>query len=270
MDDVLLSNKSQGTFNPLDWISEGDGLYASARLMRTIWHQRRRKLRTIRHLQSSIDIRTWHEVAGLPKASMVLLGYAVEMYLKGGLAKAYRGCREKMFDRDTRSRFSHNYLKLAKEVDFPANVESSAALDQLSDLVIAGARYPIVVGPLQDYSTAWNSRTRATWSSSAFRSYRRLADQVRQHVQTIDANSADMAIFKSLQIGADGYLTLRIGGTLRTRITYRLSAVQRDRGDTFEAIRPLLHPTAHHEWLRCWDEAMVVEDGKKRTVVLRE
>ena len=49
---------------------------------------------------------------------MLLLGYAVEMYLKAGLAKAYRGCSDGMFDRDV-TRFGHDYKRIAAAIEFP-------------------------------------------------------------------------------------------------------------------------------------------------------
>jgi len=58
-------------------------------------------------------------LTGLPRASMLLLGYSAEMYFKAGLTKAYVGCAESMFSRDIKRRFGHNFLLMSKELCFP-------------------------------------------------------------------------------------------------------------------------------------------------------
>jgi hypothetical protein len=76
---------------------------------------------------------------------MLLLGYSVEMYLKAGLAKAYRGCSKEMFERDVKGRFSHKLPSLADEIAFPLQNGDEANLNLLRDMVLVDARYPVFV-----------------------------------------------------------------------------------------------------------------------------
>jgi hypothetical protein len=48
-----VSRYSEGIFNSLAWIQEGDGLYASARTTRAIWHIKNRAFKKIDDKYSS-------------------------------------------------------------------------------------------------------------------------------------------------------------------------------------------------------------------------
>jgi len=65
-------------------------LYSSACTLRATWHIKKRNFSryTKRLLMPSPQ---WQQITGMPRASMLLLGYAMEMYLKAGLVKAYAG-----------------------------------------------------------------------------------------------------------------------------------------------------------------------------------
>src|SRR5437764_8658260 len=86
-----LNFRSEAIFHPDSWVQEGDGLLASARALRALWAQKRRDIRRMR----PPDLRgIWPMLSGHPTASMLLVGYAIEMYLKAGLAKWLQGCPE--------------------------------------------------------------------------------------------------------------------------------------------------------------------------------
>lgn len=109
-----LSNSSVGQFDPAAWIKEGDGLIASAKITRELWKKYRQEQKQGKQ-GAALD---WNLLTGLPRASMLLLGYSVEMYLKAGLAKAYKGCSENMFSQDVKGRFGHKLKKIAQEISF--------------------------------------------------------------------------------------------------------------------------------------------------------
>ncbi|MBA3676929.1 MAG: hypothetical protein H0W74_05930 [Sphingosinicella sp.] len=192
---------------------------------------------------------------------MLLLGYSVEMYLKAGLARAYHGCREEVFDKDARRRFGHKLSALAGEIDYPLTTNSVADFDTLQQHILAGARYPAAPETGQSYADAVNDLTNAIWDRASFRRYCKLAAAIRKHVTKIDMDSNNPAIFKSLNIDQDGYLSFRLGGNLRTRITYRPSTDMYEAGKTApNDVRALLDPTAHTVLLHYWDSARIVED----------
>jgi hypothetical protein len=259
-----LSYRSEGTFDAGEWLKEGDGLLASARTTRATWLLKKRRFTAV--LRSTPrpkrTARAWNELTGLPRASVLLLGYAAEMFLKAGLAKAYHGCREEMYERDVRKRFGHDLGRLAKEVDFPLSKQSQTDFETLRHHILAGARYPAVPKAGQSYVDAVNELTHKIWDRATFRRYCALVGQVRKHVAKLDSDRRNPATFKSLNIDTDGYLVFRVGGNLSTRITYRPSTSMLKRGLTSPRdVRSLLDPNGHRTILHYWDTSIIVEDG---------
>lgn len=267
-----LSRRSVGQFNPRAWLDEGDGLVASAKATRELWQITCQEFSEKVREENTYDrdkALHWNRVTGLPRASMLLLGYSVEMYLKAGLAKAYYGCSEEMFSRDVKVRFGHRLVLLAHEIAFALELEDEPKLNLLKDMVLVDARYPIHVDEVVSYSEAVNEQTRRVWSEDNFNSFLELADRVRKHSMKIDNDSKNPASYKSWNIDDDGYLAFRIGGHLPPRITYRVSTVQEqnsaaslsDVKSLFASIpiRALGVPTLNEYW----DQTLIFEDGKK-------
>ena len=116
---------------------------------------------TIRERKRGIrdSMSDWNLLTGLPRSSMLLLGYAVEMYLKAGLAKAYKGCSEDMFERDVKGRFGHKLVSLAKEIVFPLKDDDEKNFILLQGMVLADARYPVFVPDGESYADTVNQQT---------------------------------------------------------------------------------------------------------------
>ena len=135
-----ITKRSQGHFQPKNWIEEGDGLIASSRHLHAKWKTYREEFsETVKERKAGFrDAKAdWALLTGLPKASMLLLGYAVEMYLKAGLSKAYFGCAESMFTRDIKQRFRHQY-KLIMEGCKMRNVKHAVKIAVCAYLLIVG------------------------------------------------------------------------------------------------------------------------------------
>ena len=221
---------SVGIFSADEWLAEGYGLFASARSTRAAWRWKRRRLPR-RTGGSGPSQRLWAELTGLPRASTLLLGYSVEMYLKAGLVKAYRGCREEMFDHDIRNKFRHHLRKLASEIDLP-NAEGSADDLQLLQGLIEGDRYPITPEDVLSLDIAAhrrdgfisqaNRRAAFVWSDARFRRLCALAKNIGAHAARIDCDENNSVSYVFGDIGNTGYWTFRIGGRLKPRLTYRL------------------------------------------------
>jgi hypothetical protein len=264
-DAARITSRSEGTFNADEWFKEGDGLLVSARTTRATWLLKKRRFIAAIGLNSrpKHHARAWNELTGLPRASVLLLGYSIEMFLKAGLARAYHGCREEMFERDARKRFGHNLAALAREADFPLDEQSQGDLDTLKQHVLAGARYPTAPLPDQSYVDAVNAMTMSIWDRETFRRYCSLATAISRHVAKVDMDSNNPALFRSMNIDHDGYLMFRIGGNLRTRITYRPSTPMLTSGKTSpNDVRALLIPERNAVLLHYWDSALIVEDGR--------
>lgn len=267
-----LTSRSVGDHNAADWLAEGDGLLAAARLTRENWAGHRRNwnkgLRSNQGSRFPRDTEAYTLLTGLPRASMLLLGYAGEMYLKAGLVKAYRGCLATMFSRDIKKRFGHDFVKAAEEVAFPERQGDRANLTTLTAMVLVDARYPVHVAEGQDHAGAVNARTNAVWSDEGFATLADLVGRLREHASLIDSGAANPATFKLFDIDQDGYLAFRVGGHLPPRVTYRRSSQMLDNGETSPAdVKALIAADAAHDArLLCyWDRALILEDKQDRT-----
>ena len=261
--------RSSGEFNASNWVAEGDGLIASSAMTRKAWTDHRqefsRKARA-RTLQAKSRADDWHLLLGLPRASMLLLGYAAEMYLKAGLAKAYKGCSEEMFKRDSRNRFGHNLTKLANEIAFPFAPDDKAHFSALTDMIVADARYPVSVPNGESFAELVNRRTEKIWSSENFKAFTELCHRVREHAQRIDSDSNNPCSCSSWTIDGDGYLAFRCGGHLPPRITYRFSCAQKANGDnSLDDMKSLFRGSEFLQLTSWWERALIYEDSNKRT-----
>lgn len=219
---VKLTRHGQGDLGARDWGKEGDGLYASARhlwasaLVQTRRFERHQDLHTIRKsINKAIIVN-----AAFPKASVLLIGYCVEMYLKGGLTKQLIGCADDVF-RSTLKSYSHSYDKLAKDLIGELSSEHRDDLKALSNFVLNDARYPVEASTNEEYVDKTNRRAQAIYSGQAFRRYCRLAKQIRARIAKIDNDRSNPCSTSHWKIDHDGYLCYRYGGNLPRRITYR-------------------------------------------------
>lgn len=259
----MLTGKSEGQFNSRDWIKEGNHLFASSKATRAVWVVKRRKLKRMLNAIGNWAHGTgmWADLEGLPKASMLLLGYSVEMFLKAGLAKAYQGCSELIFDRDVRQ-FSHDFKKLAKEVAFDSSERDRIDLAILQKMVLFNARYPIK--PREDVTAIRQQaeRMQQVWSKSEFTRMRQMVLRIRAHVSRIDMDSFDPSSVASIKLDDDGYLTYRTGGHLPPRVTFKYSTVQRQAGeDNLEALRTLARDGQLLLVEHIWEQATFHEDN---------
>ena len=242
---------------------------ASAAKTREIWSLHRQTFsQTIQDpaLKSRNRASDWSLLTGLPRASMLLLGYSVEMYLKGGLAKAYRGCSEEMFERDVKHRFSHKLSSLTNEIAFELDHADKQNISLLTDMILVDARYPVFVSNGASYADIVNQQTGRIWSSTNFDAFIDLANRVNTHCRTIDMDSTNPVSCESVNVDDDGYLTFRIGGHLPPRITYRLSTVQRINCKTSPEDMKALFVSREYRRLRYyWDRAWIYEDGEDKT-----
>lgn len=265
----ILSKDSVGHYDPRAWMTEGDHLLESAKAMRALWMLRRKRLSTDRNKREGTHrAALLLKISGFPKASLLLLGYAVEMYLKAALAKAYVGCSEPMFDRDVRNRFGHHFPQIAEEIAFVSSQQDRNDLLTLKNLVLFGARYPVKGDNRRGYRELENARHTQAWDNKEFRRLCKLATRIKAHAQRIDRDSRRPASMKFLRIDSDGMLAFRAGGHLPPRITYRLSSAQQKAGLTSHTeLRQLFAVPSLLEIALVWDQALIVEDTRKATVV---
>lgn len=219
---VKITRHGQGDLGAADWGKEGDGLYASARHLWAAVIVRARKFEQIE------DIRTFKKTIyrhalinrSFPRASMLLIGYCVEMYLKGGLTKLLIGCADDVF-RSTLKSYSHDLEKLASDLLSDLNKEQRSDLRSLSNMVLNDARYPVEANSKEEYVKLSNKRASATNNGATFRRYCTLAKFIRERIALIDADSNEPCSTSHWRVDLDGYLCYRYGGHLSPRMTYR-------------------------------------------------
>ena len=264
-----ISHRSVGSLDPKRWIEEGDGLLAVSAKTRTDWiHDRETFRRTNRERKTGSPgpAPDWNLLTGRPRASMLLLGYAVEMYLKAGLVKAYQGCREEMFSRDVKKRFGHNLVGLAEEVAFAASDEYVRNLRLLEKMILVDARYPLFSDDGESYIDAVNQQTERIWNPANFEAFVELANRIRAHTRAINNDELNPASCWSRQVDDDGYLAFRVGGGLPPRITYRLSTAQKRKGETSaDDMKALFSSQQFLQLKNCWGRAWLYEDDEKKT-----
>lgn len=262
-----------GTFDAAAWIAEGDGLRTSADAMRELWHARRAAFKTALETSGGkirpVIARDRTAITGMPRAAVLLLAYAVEMYLKVGVVKAFAGCSEASLDKCLRS-FGHRYEDIAKEIEFSPNAGDAEHFEALGRMVTTGARYPVAVAAgtaprYVDRAALQNARTFPIRSEDNFAKWLDLAARLHAHAQQIDQDPACPAHFGSRQIDSDGWIAWRRGGHLSPRITWKPSSEQR-KGKTG---RVELHAMMKREAglflvpLHDWSRSRVFLIGKK-------
>lgn len=206
-------------------------------------------------------------LTGYPTASMLLVGYAVEMYLKAGLAKWLQGCSEKSHKAAV-LQYGHKYRELANDLEIPELVAPRRLLEFLETAVRAEARYPAEPAETETPVEAINRRTSRMWSRKSFGELRTIARGLRGRVQRMNGDSKNPAEHGTANLRAGGYLVFRIGGHLPSRVTFRPP-----RGETWSLadiedwLRGVNHVLIGRHWMHC---DIYVEEGSGRTKRLKQ
>ena len=74
-------------------------------------------------------------------SSTLLVGYAVELFLKAGLTRLYVGCSKELFQKDVKGRYSHDLIKLSKSVEYPGLAGNREQLKQLKKVTLSEGRW---------------------------------------------------------------------------------------------------------------------------------
>lgn len=236
-----LTKKSVGEFNPSEWQAEGHSLLLASRSMRAQWLVERRKLLKYPDKVQANDLGWFLRLSkidrALPKASILLMCYAVEMYLKSSLARVLSGCAEDLFNHLSRREFGHRYTKLACFIEFPLTEADRVHLNALESAVVADARYPIQVKDGEDYIENVNKLRSKVTDRSIYRAYCNLAKRLSLHSRKIGGTPESTVFCESFSIDSDGYLSMRAGGDVSTRITYKLSSEMKRHSEPLTMLR---------------------------------
>lgn len=268
-----MSNKPFGQLHPQNWLNEGDGLYVSARSMRTEWRLHQRNIKHHPPQNRSLNSYQWSKLCGFPRAAMLLLGYSVEMFLKAGLAKAYRNCRPAMFDRDVK-RFGHDYLRLSKAIQLPMKSGDCENLVLLRSFVTLSSRYPLFPDqpnpPFTDKGLRFkkmNETSGVIWSREKFSELCDLAKRCREHAAKIDNDfRCPLHYSGCIEFGTEGYICARSGGHLTPRIIFRYSKEMIMAGNNDQKTMQTMFSSSRII-TQIWSNAILIEDQKTDSIV---
>lgn len=215
----VLDQHSQGIFCFSNWMKEGDGLLIAAKALRQQWLLNKEEVRQIVTAQAPRSPEVFLKDNALARSSMLLLGYAAEMFLKAGLIKLYKYCPEVLVGRELR-RYGHDYESLAKRLHAPITEYQYAQLNGLSKSVVDEARYPVTPTINENFFDKVNAITFRNHGQANFESLLELLVVIRDFVARVDSDSANPASFSPLPMRG-GYFVARHGGHLMPSIVYR-------------------------------------------------
>ena len=248
--DNLIEFQTREGYDKSSWLKEADRHLMSAKLLRSIRKRRRSRFRN----SADRSDRMGHILAmdATVHSSMLLIGYAVELFLKAGLTQLYVGCSKSLFQKQVK-RYGHDLVKLAESIELPSLPQNCARLKQLEKIIRSEGRYPCFTNNRTEAMEFQNQRARRFWSDDKFKDFCNLATLIREHVSHID-----QAIYINRRIDQDGYFAFRCVGNLSPRVTVKFSSVQKANGSNNQKalkrfiLENLLNP---HLILQYWETA---------------
>lgn len=180
----VVNSYSMGIFKASNWKKEGAGLLVAAKALRQQWLSNREAVVKVITERSPRSSEVFTKDTALARSSMLLLGYSVEMFLKGGVVKLYSYGPEEVVKRLMR-KLGHDYEGMAKRLRIELEPDQFKQLNGLSQSVVDDARYPATPSwikissnrPIKSPNTTTDSLTSSAsldWSSGYAISFRRL------------------------------------------------------------------------------------------------
>ena len=224
-DDLIQTKKGTG-YSKQSWLDEADRHLMSAKFLRRIKRRRRNSFRN-----SSDDSNRLNHIlvmSATTHSSMLLIGYAVELFLKAGLTHVYIGCPMNLFKREVKQKYSHKLFELAKDIEYPSLSQNSERLKGLEKIVRSEGRYPNLAYNLTEATKLEQERALLFWDDDQFQDFYNLATSIREYVIRIDQNADNPMFGVQTPIDQDGYFAFRCGGHLIPQVTVKYSSVQKD------------------------------------------
>lgn len=226
MSGELIQTKTGTGYGKHSWLDEADRHFTSAIFLRRIKKRRRTRFRN-----SSDDSDRLNHVLAMSAtthSSMLLVGYAVELFLKAGLTHVYIGCPINLFKREIRRTYNHDLVKLATEIEFPLLSQNCNCLKRLEKIVRGEGRYPYLANNCTEATKREQERAFLFWDDDRFQDFYDLAVSIREYVIRIDQDADNPMSGVQTRIDQDGYFAFRCGGNLSPRVTVKYSSVQKD------------------------------------------
>src|SRR6185295_11175887 len=168
-------------YSKKSWLEDASRHLTSALLLRATRHRRRGMVqrepdarKRLKHIQT---------MNACVLSSNLLVAYAVELALKGGLTAVYANCSHELFSEEVKLRFGHNLIRIAKEIDFPLAAAARKELKYLERIIRDEGRYPPFAESRLSAVDAYNTRANRLWDDPGFRKRVALFKVVEKHVK---------------------------------------------------------------------------------------
>lgn len=215
----VVNSYSMGIFKASNWKKEGAGLLVAAKALRQQWLSNREAVVKVITERSPRSSEVFTKDTALARSSMLLLGYSVEMFLKGGVVKLYSYGPEEVVKRLMR-KLGHDYEGMAKRLRIELEPDQFKQLNGLSQSVVDDARYPATPSLDKDFFEQTNKITQYNHRQPNFERLVGLVERIRDFVQKIDSDSSNPT--SSQHHWTDwGYVVARRGGHLPSTIVFR-------------------------------------------------
>ncbi len=250
----LIKHTTTYGYDKKSWLDEADRLRQSAKMLRTIRKRRRTSFRRATETNRLRHVRAMEAAA---YSSNLLLGYAVELYLKAGATTIYRNCSKELFNKEIKGKYGHNLARLARDIEVNYSADEGKILQALRKIILYEGRYPPLADTQRDHLKMLTERSIKFWSDDRFGQGMKLCNRIRSYVRKIDNDVNKPSSLFGYRVDDDGYFAFRCGGHLRTRITVKYSSKQRKlRSNNKRALRRLIKSQAGNLIIdRLWDAA---------------
>ena len=249
--EAVVNSHSMGIFKASNWKKEGDGLLVAAKALRQQWLSNREELVSVITERSPRSSEVFIKDTALARSSMLLLGYSVEMFLKGGVVKLYSYCPEEMVERLMR-KLGHDYGSMAKRLRIELEPGQFEQLNGLSQSVVNDARYPATPSLDKNFFEQTNKITQYNHRQPNFERLVGLIEQIRDFVQKIDSDSSNPTSFQHRWTDW-GYVVSRWGGHLPPTIVFRHED-QRSKSDLRRAIEAVVKLSAEFDCYQIYQD----------------
>lgn len=224
----------KGIFNKNSWINEAENHICSSSFLNEHSKKSREQLNVLTDKRNKTGVKNNRreilnlikEVEASSKSSLLLLGYSIELYLKAGLVRLHQNTTREDFNKLLRRKYSHNLKTSAKLLGIDLSSDDEISLDRIKELVLDEARYPVTPEDTHDYFCKANRVNSEVWSKTLHSDWFVLAQKIKNHVQSIDSDTKNPAMFFRFQINDDGYCAFRFGGNLPPYLLVHYSKVQ--------------------------------------------
>jgi len=210
--EIVRSTNEKGIFNKREWIKEANSHILSSKILKEHSNKIRETLK--KSTEGNNILNLIEEAEATSKSSILLLGYAIELYIKAGLTRLYQRINKNDFKKVLKYKHSHNLKYSAELLDIYLCKDEQDALERIRKLILDEARYPITPETKESYVRQKNTLNSEVWSKEIYTYWSGIAEKVKSHVLKIDQDEKNPAEYTRCNINDGDYLVLRHGGNL--------------------------------------------------------